>query len=150
MFEFTDESLDRVLKLVTAIVRNPYTRDCTMQEDQLYHLGQLMVCLVLGPLDLNIGMAEFKREQLEQKQREYEINSIAKELQLSVKEEVTSAVVNTLYPAMDVDDIQNECEALLQMMENEGFEPPVLDGSDVKTAKVCLLITVFRFQFKFY
>lgn len=142
MFEYTDESLDRVLQLLSAIVRNPSTRDCTMQEDQLYHLGQLMVCLVLGPLDLNVGMAEFKREQLEQKQREYEINSIAKELQLSLKEEVPCAVVNSLYPAMDVDDIQNECEALLQMMENEGFEAPLLDGSEIKAAKVSIYLRV--------
>lgn len=126
------------MQLLIAIVRNPHTRDCTMHEDQLYHLSQLMVCLVLGPVDLNVGMAEFKREQLELQQREYEINSIAKELQLSMKEEVTCAVVNSLYPAMDVDDIQNECEALLQMMENEGFEPPLLDGSDLKAAKVSI------------
>lgn len=147
MFEYTDESLDRILQLLIAIVRNPHTRDCTSQEDQLYHLGQLMVCLVLGPLDLNVGMAEFKREQLELQQREYEINSIAKELQFSLKEEVSCAVMNSLYPAMDVDDIQNECEALLQMMENEGFEAPLLDGADIKGAKVkkmkCLLFMFY-------
>lgn len=91
------------------------------------------MCLVLGPLDLNVGMADFKRELQELQQREYEINSIAKELQLSMKEEPTNVVApNSLYPAMDVEDIQNECEALLQMMENEGFEPPILDGSDGK------------------
>lgn len=139
MFEYTDETLDRVLRLLAAVVRNGYARDCTTHEDQLYHLGQLLVCMVLGPLDLNVGLAEFKRDVVDMRRREYEIDSIAKELQLSVvKEEVPSvvgaaAVVTPLPIAMDVDDIHSECEALLQMME--GFEATA-DGGAAAASKV--------------
>lgn len=52
ILEYTDETLDRVIKFLTAAVYNDYARDSSMN-DQLFHLSQLFVCLVLGPLDLN-------------------------------------------------------------------------------------------------
>lgn len=52
VLEYTDETLDRVIKFLTAAVYNDYARDSSMN-DQLFHLCQLLVCLVLGPLDLN-------------------------------------------------------------------------------------------------
>lgn len=122
-FDYTTETLDRALKFLMAIVRNGNTREAD-NDGQLFHLSQLMICIVLGPLDLNVGVAQFKKEEEEHKQMEEEINCIAKELQ-SIKEEPTTV----LYQPMDVDDIQNECEALLQMMENEGFEPPAVDNN---------------------
>lgn len=129
-FDYTFETLDRTIKFLMAIVRNEHTREAN-NNGQLFHLSQLMTCLILGPLDLNVGVAQFKKEEEEHKQMEEEINCIAKELQ-SIKEEPTTV----MYQAMDVDDIQNECEALLQMMENEGFEPPVVDNSSVETGKI--------------
>lgn len=129
-FDYTTETLDRALKFLLAIVRNGHTREAD-NNGQLFHLSQLMICLILGPLDLNVGVAQFKKEEEEHKQMEEEINCIAQELQ-SIKEEPTPA----LYQAMDVDDIQNECEALLQMMENEGFEPPAVDNSSTEAGKI--------------
>lgn len=129
-FDYTTETLDRALKFLMAIVRNEHTREAN-NNGQLFHLSQLMICLILGPLDLNVGVAQFKKEEEEHKQMEEEINCIAKELQ-SIKEEPTTV----LYQAMDVDDIQNECEALLQMMENEGFEPPAVDNSSTEAGKI--------------
>lgn len=52
VLEYTDDTLDRIIKFLTAIVYNNYARDSSMN-DQLFHLSQLLVCLVLGPLDLN-------------------------------------------------------------------------------------------------
>lgn len=52
VLEYTDETLDRIIKFLTAIVYNNYARDSSMN-DQLFHLCQLLICLVLGPLDLN-------------------------------------------------------------------------------------------------
>lgn len=112
-----------------AIVRNVHTREAD-NSGQLFQLSQLMICLILGPLDLNVGVAQFKIEKKQYKQMEEEINSIAKELQ-STKEEPTTV----LYQPMDVEDIRNDCEALLQMMENEGFEPPAVDNSSTEAVK---------------
>lgn len=134
--EYSDDTLSRILRTLSAVAGNLHARE-TGNNDQLYHLCQLLTCLMLGPLDLNVGMAQYKKDEQECKQREEEykqreeqINSIAAELQ-SIKEESTVDSVGVvgsgvvIYPTMDVD----ECEALLQLMENEGFEPP----TDFKT-----------------
>lgn len=132
VFEYTPDSLDRILKFLMAIVRNNNTREADFN-DQLFHLSQLMVCLILGPLDLNVCLAQFKKEEEEVKQREEEvkkreeqINSIAKRLE-NIKEEAPT----TIYPPIDV---VFECEALMQVMEKDGFDPQI--ENDFKLNKI--------------
>lgn len=142
VFEYTAETLDRILKFIMAIVRNSQTREADFN-DQLFHLSQIMVCLILGPLDLNIGLAQLKKQEEEYKQREEQINLIAKQLQNNKDEEATTTLfpteqlqnikeeaTTTPYPAMDL----FECEALLQVMESDGFEPQI--ENDFKGNKI--------------
>lgn len=92
---------------------------------------------MLGPLDLNVGMAhmaQHRKEEQAHKQMEEKINCIAAGLQ-SNKEESPGVGVGDIFAPMDVDDIQNECEALLQLMENEGFEPPPADFKTIPKIK---------------
>lgn len=73
---YTDETLDRAIKFLSAIIYNYNSREATANY-QLLHLSQVLTCLLLGPLDLNEHLSD------EQKKMEEKINQIAGELEQS-------------------------------------------------------------------
>lgn len=141
---YTDETLDRAIKFLSAIVYNYHSREATANY-QLLHLSQVMICMLLGPLDLNEHLND------EQKQMEEKINQIADELEqsptsniyqrmdsiqshiktsslnddigfLNIKEEgMYYEDVKELEPTTSYSTI-DDFQAVMQIMRNEGFD----------------------------
>lgn len=141
---YTDETLDRSIKFLSAIVYNYNSREATANY-QLLHLSQLLTCLLLGPLDLNEHLND------EQKKMEEKINQIAGELEQSptanmfhsldgLQSHIKSAslndqigFVNVKEEGMYYEDIKelepttsystiDDFQAVMQIMRNEGFD----------------------------
>lgn len=141
---YTDETLDRAIKFLSAIVYNYHSREATANY-QLLHLSQVIICLLLGPLDLNEHFND------EQKQMEEKINQIADELEqspttnifqsldgmqtemkssslnddvgyLNIKEEgMYYEDVKELEPTTSYSTI-DDFQAVMQIMRNEAFD----------------------------
>lgn len=147
VIEYSDETLDRAIKFLSAIVYNSNSREATANY-QLLHLSQLVACLLLGPLDLNEHLSD------EQKKMEEEINQIAGELEQSPQANVFQNLddvhmkstslnedigfVNIKDEGMYYEDIKelepttsystvDDFQAVMQIMRNEGFDK--MDGS---------------------
>lgn len=142
---YTDETLDRAIKFLAAIVYNYNSREATANY-QLLHLSQLMTCLLLGPLDLNEHLSD------EQKKMEEKINQIAGELEQSptanmfhtldgMQSHIKSTPLNDQMDFINIkeeegmyyEDIKelepttsystiDDFQAVMQIMRNEGFD----------------------------
>lgn len=153
---YTDETLDRAIKFLSAIVYNYNSREATANY-QLLHLSQLVTCLLLGPLDLNEHLSD------EQKKMEEKINQIAGELEQSptadifqnldgmqsqmkstslndqigfvnIKEEgIYFEEMKELEPTTSYSTI-DDFQAVMQIMRNEGFDK--MDGGTLKKQKI--------------
>ncbi|KAJ6643144.1 hypothetical protein Bhyg_08100 [Pseudolycoriella hygida] len=150
---YTDETLDRAIKFLSAITYNYNSREATANY-QLLHLSQLITCLLLGPLDLNEHRSD------EQKKMEEKINQIAGELEQSptgnifhsLQSHVKSSslnegigFVNIKEEGMYYEDIKelqpttsystiDDFQAVMQIMRNEGFDK--VDNNSCKRQKI--------------
>lgn len=150
---YTDETLDRAIKFLSAIVYNYNSREATANY-QLLHFSQLMTCLLLGPLDLNEHLSD------EQKKMEEKINQIAGELEQSPSADILQTLdgIKSTTPLNDVmgfvnikeeglfyDDVKelepttsystiDDYQAVMQIMRNEGFDK--MDNGTCKKQKI--------------
>ncbi|XP_037046683.1 uncharacterized protein LOC119081691 [Bradysia coprophila] len=151
---YTDETLDRAIKFLSAIVYNYNSREATANY-QLLHMSQLLTCLILGPLDLNQHLSD------EQKKMEEKINQIAGELEqspttnnifqldgiqshiktTSLSDQIDFVKQEGMYYE-DMKEIEpttsystiDDFQAVMQIMRNEGFDK--MDGVACKKPKI--------------
>lgn len=153
---YTDETLDRAIKFLSAIVYNYNSREATANY-QLLHLSQLITCLLLGPLDLNEHLND------EQMKMEEKINQIAGELEQSPsannifqnldgmqshiktaslgdqmefvkQEEMYYEDIKELEPSTSTYSTIDDFQAVMQIMRSEGFDK--MDGGACKKPKI--------------
>lgn len=82
-FSCSDDTIDRILKLLKAITQNNYCRDISAN-DTLFNLCSVIVCLLLGREDVKIKLEHIKRQQLK-------IDRLKKEDNLSVEKKSNAA-----------------------------------------------------------
>lgn len=144
---YTNETLDRAIKFLSAIVYNYNSREATAN-CQLLNMSQLLSCLLLGPLDLNEHLND------EQKKMEEKINQIAGELEqcpttnnifhnldgmqshiktTSLSDQMDFVKQEDMYYE-DIKELEpttsystvDDFQAVMQIMRNEGFDK--MDG----------------------
>ena len=77
-FGCTTDTLDRMLKFLTALAQNYHTRDISNNEEY-FHLSNIMVCLLLGPADVKEQLTHIKAERQQHKLKEQMAAKLNKE-----------------------------------------------------------------------
>lgn len=134
--EYTEDTLNRAIPFLSAVVSNYHTAEGNVRTE-LFHLSQLFVCILLGPMNLNVSLKELRQkekrmEEIRIKEEEEHIRKKEEEEKIRKKEEKINSIakelenIKPMCTSLNVDD----CEEALQILKNNSSD--CTDANDEK------------------